>query len=96
MAEKRSRPAPPESPTLEKLAQHMDDMTVIQKFLDWLQSEKRIILADKHKWGTCTPTLSDETILVREFFDLDSAEIEKEQRAHLEWIRQGLYNDGED
>lgn len=87
MAEKRNRPLPPEAPNLRKLAGYSNDMTIIQEFLDWLRSDKRIILADKHEWETCTPTLADETALVREFFGLDSAEIEKERRAFLDWLR---------
>lgn len=80
-------------PEHDKLAKISDKSQVIGEFLDWLRTEREIVLA-KHGDGDETfenrlyPTWDRPADLLADFFEIDLKVIETEKRAMLAKLRE--------
>lgn len=85
-----------ETPEHEKLAKIQKESQTCGEFMDWLFSEKKIILAKydgelghERLW----PSGAVVVDLLAEFFGIDQSKIEDEKRALLAAIRRETYGD---
>ena len=65
------------------LREYQPKTQVIHEFVEWLNSEKRIELAEPGG-RRLYPTTQNLTALVAEFFEIDLVELENEKRAMIE------------
>ncbi len=77
----------PACPECDKLVKIAPQSNVIGEFLDWLESEKEIILAI-YDDDELFPDNENKESLLAEFFEIDLNLIEKERQALLEHIRE--------
>lgn len=78
----------PPTPELDKMKGVKERSQSIGAFLDWLQSEREIVLAEyEYRGETLYPiNLSIEKLLA-EYFEIDLEKVEQERRAILAHIR---------
>ncbi len=72
-------------PECEKLSAVTSKSRAIGEFLDWLEGEKQLVLAQwNNENGRLYGSRHNQEALLAEFFDIDLKEVEKERRAMLE------------
>lgn len=74
-------------PECEKLREVHSQSQVIGQFLDWLQHEKRISLAEYDEYDRLQWAAKKNEDLLAEFFDIDLKKVEEERRAILDELR---------
>lgn len=82
----------PECPECEKLSAVSKKSQEIGEFLDWLQHERHLVLAEwdkeeDYKDNALFPVHISIDVLLAEYFKIDLAKVEQERQALLEWIR---------
>jgi hypothetical protein len=79
-------------PNCEKAHQVHDQSQAIGEFIEWLQDEKGILLAQWEKGRVAVqrlmPAHKDIQRLLAEFFDIDYDEMQQEKDRLLEYVRQ--------
>lgn len=81
-------PAEPPVPEHERLraAKRTDDATqLVGRFIDWLDAEKHLVLAERGNVELCPATVSTQALLA-EFFGISPGALEAEKRALLEHL----------
>ncbi len=98
MADVKTKETPlPPAPECEKLLKVSKESNVIGEFLDWMESEKKLVFA---KWGMVKPEYSDgferegllpehinKEKLLADFYKIDLNKVETERRALLDHLR---------
>ena len=77
------------TPELDRLAAVSDESQAIGEFLEWLQSERNIVLAEylNPKAHLLYPANVGIETLLAQYFKIDLAKVEKERRLLLQSIR---------
>jgi len=81
-----------EYPEHDKLVQVRDKSQAIGEFLDWLQNERDIVLAEYHEHAmsrkdVLLPAHAHIETLLGEFFEIDPEKLENEKQYMLEQLR---------
>jgi hypothetical protein len=76
------------TPVLDRIAEIRAEAEVIGQFLEWLQGERRVVLAEWLDCGELARAPVTEVRLLAAYFGIDEAGAERERRALLTSIRQ--------